>query len=206
MPRPSAVGPTSTSWRPRGESGNPPNPHITCTRRAAAARSATEDDPTPLTVATEVADDLGREAASTGFGDGSAQPLGVRRLLGGDQAPKLRAGAVPMIDLRGDPGVGSPHAAGPSGAGGSAGLRRRCSGSQPRPGGAPSLADGRGWVEAHLSTHWRLDPADRAVEGADLLVARRVDHPMEPPTRTRRPAPRWSVEVTPTPATSSASG
>ncbi|MGB3028927.1 MAG: hypothetical protein WBB59_02305, partial [Candidatus Microthrix parvicella] len=37
------------------------------------------------------------------------------------------------------------------------------------------------WVEAHLRAHWRLTPADRATDGADLLVARRIDGAPTPP-------------------------
>lgn len=128
----------------------------------AAARSAIEADSAPLSAATE-------EAGP------DAQVIGVRRLIGGDQAPKLRSGAVPVVDLRGDPGAWLPRAllalAAPSAV-------LVCDVDTADRSADPEQRDttgGRGWVEAHLSRWWRLEPAQRAVAGADLLVARRID-------------------------------
>ena len=137
------------------------------TQGPAAARSAIEADPAPLAAATD-------EAGDRPLGAG-AQAIGVRRLIGGDQAPKLRSGAVPVVDLRGDPGAWLPRAllalAAPE-----AVLICDVDVADRSPDPNPRDATGgRGWVDAHLSRWWRLEPATRAVEGADLLVARRID-------------------------------
>ncbi len=144
------------------------------TQGPAAARSAIEVDAAPLAAAVEEAD-----AQPMG---GGAQTIGVRRLIGGDQAPKLRSGAVPVVDLRGDPGAWLPRAllalAAPT-----AVLVCDVDAVDRSPDPNPRDATGgRGWVSANLSRWWSLKPAARAVEGADLLVASRIDDESPSPT------------------------
>ena len=167
---------------PTGRDGNHTEAaHNLYTQGPAAARSATEPDSQPADIANKVANDLARADSATTGAAGSAQAIGVRRLLGGEQAPKLQVGAVPVVDLRGDPGGWLPRVllALQSQA---AVLVCDVDSHDRSPDPAPrSDVDGRGWVEAHLRAHWRLTPADRATDGADLLVARRIDGAPTPP-------------------------
>ena len=152
---------------PTGRDGNHTEAaHNLYTQGPAAARSATEPDAQPADIANKVANDLARADSATTGAAGSAQAIGVRRLLGGEQAPKLQVGAVPVVDLRGDPGGWLPRVllALQSQA---AVLVCDVDSHDRSPDPAPrSDVDGRGWVEAHLRAHWRLTPADRATDGA----------------------------------------
>ncbi|MEZ5380434.1 MAG: bis-aminopropyl spermidine synthase family protein [Microthrixaceae bacterium] len=148
------------------------------TQGSAAARSASEPDPAPLDAAIALAGSLAPEG-------GEAQVIGVRRLLSPGGAPKLRSGAVPVVDLRDDPGGWLPRLllALPCP---SAVLVVDLERSDRRPGADPAAVDGRAWVRHHLAAHWTLDPAnapgagigagDEANSvGAEVLVARRVE-------------------------------
>lgn len=165
--------------------------HNLYTQGPAAARSATEADPAPLNAATAEAGRLADELSDStdggpAEGAAAAQHIGVRRLLGGDQAPKLRAGSVPVVDLRGDPGGWLPRAlmalASPTAV-------LVCDVDTTARSTSPAPRDptvGRGWVDANLAGQWRLEPAQRAVEGADLLVATRIDAQVAPSTTDGR--------------------
>lgn len=132
------------------------------TQGPAAARSAVEVDPAPLAAALEEA-------------GGKAQAIGVRRLIGGDQAPKLRTASVPVVDLRGDPGAWLPRALLALAAPVAVFVCDVDTADRSVDPVQRDSTDGRGWVETHLSRWWRVEPARRAVEGADLLVVRRID-------------------------------